>query len=53
MVSGDGLRWANYDVSLDDQRFLMIADDTDSNPAGTLSVVINWFEQLKQRAPAR
>ena len=53
MVSGDGSRSATYDVSLDDQKFLMIADDTDSNAAGHLSVVLNWFEQLKQRASAR
>lgn len=52
MVSGDGSRSASYDVNLEDQKFLMIADDSDANPAGSLSIVTNWFERLK-RAPAR
>ncbi len=37
----------NYDVSADGQRFLMVLDTS----AGELHVVINWFEELKSRAP--
>jgi serine/threonine-protein kinase len=41
---------ANYDVSLDGQRFLMIKDEAGS---GRLNVVLNWFEELKQRVPVK
>ncbi len=42
----------NYDVS-PDGRFLMIASQAGSEATPALSVVLNWFEELKQRAPAR
>jgi eukaryotic-like serine/threonine-protein kinase len=38
----------NYDVSPDGQRFLMITKE--SKPQ--ISVVLNWFEELKRRAPS-
>ena len=38
---------ANYDVSLDGQRFVMIKDEAGS---GRLNVVLNWFTELKARA---
>jgi dipeptidyl aminopeptidase/acylaminoacyl peptidase len=42
-----------YDVSPDDQRFLMIKEDlTAAKPAG-LTVVLNWHEELKRLVPAR
>ena len=42
-------RRANYDVSLDDQRFLMVQE---SDRGSThLTVVLNWFEELKRRVP--
>jgi serine/threonine-protein kinase len=43
-----------YDVSPDGRRFLMIknggADDPNATPA-SMVVVLNWFEELKQRVP--
>ena len=39
---------ANYDVSADGQRFVMIEDE--ERPRG-LTVVLNWFEELKRAAP--
>jgi serine/threonine-protein kinase len=42
-----------YDASPDGQRFLMmkeLAGDPNANPAGRV-VVLNWFEELKQRVP--
>ena len=38
----------NYDVSPDGQRFLMITGE--SKPQ--INVVLNWFEELKQKVPA-
>ncbi len=46
----------HYDVSADGQRFLMLkevaAGDPNATPA-SLVVVLNWFEELKARVPAR
>jgi hypothetical protein len=46
----------NYDVTADGQRFLMVAADspTHSNEPAfrpQINVVLNWFEELKQRVP--
>jgi eukaryotic-like serine/threonine-protein kinase len=41
---------ANYDVSLDGERFLMVKDEAGS---GRLNVVLNWTEELKRLVPAR
>jgi len=44
---------ANYDVSPDGQRFLMVKPTTAQEAAPTqINVVLNWFEELKQRVPA-
>jgi len=41
----------NYDVTSDGQRFLMLQS---ADPAATqINVVLNWFEELKQRLPAK
>ena len=40
--------FSNYDVSPDGQRFLMITKE--SKPQ--INVVLNWFEELKRRAPS-
>jgi Tol biopolymer transport system component len=40
--------FANYDVSPDGQRFLMITKE--SKPQ--INVVLNWFEELKRRVPS-
>jgi len=43
----------NYDVSPDGQRFLMLKPSQQEAPAPTqINVVLNWFEELKRRAPA-
>jgi Tol biopolymer transport system component len=39
---------ANYDVSADGQRFVMVKDDAAAN---RLNVIINWSEELKRLAP--
>jgi hypothetical protein len=43
----------NYDVSPDGQRFLMLKPSEQAQAAPTqINVVLNWFEELKQRVPA-
>src|SRR5262249_54175027 len=42
----------NYDVSLDGQRFLMIKASEQESSARQINVVLNWFEDLKERVPA-
>jgi hypothetical protein len=39
----------NYDVSLDDQRFLMV-ERTEDWPT-QVNVVLNWSDELEQRVP--
>ena len=42
----------NYDVSADGQRFLMIKPSQQAQAAETqINVVLNWFEELKQKVP--
>jgi len=41
---------ANYDVSPDGQRFVMLKDETGS---GRLNVVLTWTEELKRLVPTR
>jgi eukaryotic-like serine/threonine-protein kinase len=43
---------ANYDISPDGQRFLMIKPSESAETAPTqINVVLNWFEELKQKVP--
>jgi serine/threonine protein kinase/Tol biopolymer transport system component len=43
---------ANYDVSPDGQRFLMLKPSEQTGNAPTqINVVLNWFEELKRRVP--
>ena len=43
---------ANYDITPDGQRFLMIQDGEEQEGAATqINVVLNWFEELKQKVP--
>jgi Tol biopolymer transport system component len=43
---------SNYDVSLDGQRFLMLKPSEQEQAAPTqINVVLNWFEELKQKVP--
>jgi eukaryotic-like serine/threonine-protein kinase len=42
----------NYDVSPDGQRFLMLKPIEEAQAAPTqINVVLNWFEELKQKVP--
>ena len=43
----------NYDIAPDGQRFLMIREGaaTDAATAEQLVVVLNWFQELKERVP--
>jgi Tol biopolymer transport system component len=41
---------ANYDVSLDGKEFIMVKNDLG---ASHLNVVLNWFAELRQRAPVK
>ena len=43
---------ADYDVTPDGQRFLMVHLG-DLLEASQINVVLNWFEELKQRVPTR
>ena len=51
-LSGSSPR-ANYDVTRDGQRFVMVApilpDSTPPRPR--IEVVLNWFEELRNRVP--
>ena len=43
----------NYDVSPDGQRFLMLKPNEQDQSAPTqINVVLNWFEELKQKVPS-
>jgi len=45
---------SHYDVSPDGQRFLMLKPNQQEASAPTqINVVLNWFEELKRRAPQR
>jgi hypothetical protein len=44
----------SYDVSLDDQRFLLAEElEPQKLPATRLHVVLNWIEELKRRVPSQ
>ena len=38
----------NYDISLDDQRFLMIQIE-EGDVESDVVLVLNWFEELRER----
>jgi hypothetical protein len=42
---------ANYDVSPDGQRFLMLKPSEQETAPTQINVVLNWFEELKQKVP--
>jgi serine/threonine-protein kinase len=44
---------ANYDVSPDGQRFLMIKGSGTQTALTQLNVVLEWFEELKGRVPVK
>jgi eukaryotic-like serine/threonine-protein kinase len=44
---------AEYDVTPDDQRFLMVQPSEQQSPLTGLNVVLSWFEELKRRVPVQ
>ena len=42
---------ADYDVSPDGQRFLMVKRSEQAQAPTQINVVLNWFEELKRRVP--
>jgi hypothetical protein len=44
---------ANYDVSPDNERFLMVEAVGQQTPATQLNVVLEWFTELKRLAPVK
>jgi serine/threonine-protein kinase len=46
--------YANYDVTPDGQRFLMLRQaESESEALTQINVVLNWFEELKQKVPVQ
>jgi len=46
----DKTRWSDYSIPPDGQRFLVARDvEQHSAAANHINVVLNWFEELKQR----
>jgi eukaryotic-like serine/threonine-protein kinase len=43
--------WPNYDVTSDGKRFLMVKTSSRTPAPAQISVVLNWFEELKRRVP--
>jgi eukaryotic-like serine/threonine-protein kinase len=52
MLFGDqDLTNTSFDVSPDGQRFLMVKGGEQATSATQINVVLNWFEELKQKVP--
>jgi Tol biopolymer transport system component len=47
---GAGITMANYDVTQDGQRFIMVKDESG---AARLNVILNWLSELRRVAPPR
>jgi len=43
----------NYDVSPDGEHFVMLNSGEEDRAVTQVSVLLNWFEELKQRAPVK
>ena len=43
----------DFDVHPDGQRFLMIQPSRPDPPVTHINIVLNWFEELKRRIPAK
>jgi serine/threonine-protein kinase len=51
---GSGMPNRGYDISSDDQRFLMVKqEERKPRPVTELILIQNWFEELKRLAPAK
>ena len=54
LFEGNYWKWStapNYDITPDGQRFVMIKESQPVAAITHVSVVLNWFEELKQRVP--
>jgi Tol biopolymer transport system component len=52
LTAGPGIR--SYDITRDGQRFLMIFPQGETDSAASaqrINIVLNWFEELKERVP--
>jgi hypothetical protein len=47
---GAGITMANYDVTQDGQRFIMVKDESG---AARLNIILNWLSELRRVAPRR
>jgi hypothetical protein len=47
---GSAVTVANFDVSADGERFVMVKDESGS---GRLNVVLNWFDELTRLVPPK
>jgi Tol biopolymer transport system component len=45
--------WRNYDVSRDGHRFLMLKPTNEDVALTQMNVVLNWFEEVSKRVPAK
>ena len=43
----------DYDVTVDDQRFLMVRASEQRSPPADFNVVLNWFQELKRLVPTK
>jgi serine/threonine-protein kinase len=48
-----GTSVANYDVSPDGARFVMVNDGEGANTTTQINVVMNWFRELQERVPVK
>ena len=47
----EGMLRADYDITSDGQRFLMVKEGEQEERPRQINVVLNWFEELKRRVP--
>jgi hypothetical protein len=45
--------FTNYDVSADGQRYLMVKPSEEEQAVTQITVVLNWFEELKAKVPTK
>ena len=51
LTFGNGYR--SYDVASDGKQFLLVLPASEASQDPQINIVLNWFEELKRRAPAR
>ncbi len=45
--------FVSFEVSRDGQRFLLTMPSENAPASGRIDVVVNWFEELKRKAPPK